>query len=274
MRVRRRLLRSIVAAVGAAGGFLLLEATCKILDVVAAWQDTRSVGRISRVSDVPGVRYELMPNVGTRLRHEEPVIRMNNLGLRGRDVAIAKQPGVYRIVVLGDSISFARDQPEEAIFPTVLERRLAELRPDRRFEVVNAGVPGRDTWEEAAILHHRLLALDPDLLILQICMNDHIRLPFPKPDAHFGLFQDRDWWSYSSLAERLDSRFPRFAALHAAVLERLGAGVASDDYVIRSIPPKLQQRYDRNWPDRDDPRDLAPRDRVAGGFMRVGSSGS
>lgn len=224
--------RLLAAAAGILVSLLLIEAGCKIVDVVAQWRDQRTIRGISRVSTIPGVRYELIENVVSKTPGIDIPIRVNNLGFRGPDVSPAKPVGVYRIVLLGDSIAFGRTLPDERIFARLLERRLNRDAGPRRFEVVNASLSGRDTWEHAALLRHRVLALDPDLVILQICLNDHVRLPFPDPDTMLGVFGEQAWYQYSSLLALLDRRVPGFREWHVGWIRRLGLESTALDRAI------------------------------------------
>lgn len=226
---------------------LLLEAGFKWLDVRDAREANRIVRRVSRVSDVPGVRFELVPNVESPTPGQTQVVRINNHGFRGPDVMLDKPAGVERIVVLGDSIGFGRTLPEEEIFPSILERLLNEG-GGRRVEVVNASLSGRDTWEEAAMLRHRLLSFEPDLVLLQICLNDHVRLPYPEQGSPLGAFGERDWWTYSSLLAWLDRRFPEIHRLHVAALDSLGLRRSSERVILdHFIDPRQMLNVEPNW---------------------------
>ena len=56
----------------------------------------------------------------------------------------------------------------------LLEQTLAGRHPGRSFEVINSGVPGYSTFQQHRYLELHGDALDPDLLILQICLNDAV----------------------------------------------------------------------------------------------------
>lgn len=231
--MKRILQRLGMVAMGLGVGLLCAELAAKLLDAKTAAARQVTTRKISRVSDDPVIRYELIPHVASRTPGQTEVVRVNNLGFRGPDISVAKPAGVCRVAVLGDSIAFGRTLPEDAVFPSVLERRLAEAMPERRFEVINAALSGRDTWEEAAVLERRVLPLDPDLVILQICLNDHVRLPKPAVDARVGMFGERAWYRYSSLLRLLDNRVPGFRARHVAWLRRLGLDSRTPDEVLR-----------------------------------------
>lgn len=105
-------------------------------------------------------------------------VSINSHGLRDREYSLEKPPGVYRIVMLGDSTTFGWGVPEEQTVAKILERQLnATGRGQRRFEVLNAGVGNYGTVQE---YHHYLTydrAFKPDLAILTYFIND----PEPVP---------------------------------------------------------------------------------------------
>jgi lysophospholipase L1-like esterase len=119
----------------------------------------------------PGARftYHNLPDV------DPPAvpIRINEHGLRGSSFPTAKPPGERRVLVLGDSYTAAVQLPEEAIFTTLLARRLNEdAPPDVRYRVLNAGFNGASTAHELLYFLARGRALAPDVVVLQLCFND------------------------------------------------------------------------------------------------------
>jgi lysophospholipase L1-like esterase len=98
----------------------------------------------------------------------------NRLGFRSTSLdEVSKKPGVFRIVFLGGSTTENGDLPHESTFPGIVEKAL-RARPDgARFEVANAGVPGATTNVVLAQLVHRVLPLQPDLVVcLDPVLND------------------------------------------------------------------------------------------------------
>ena len=111
--------------------------------------------------------YEPKPNSGD----------VNAYGVRDFPFAIAKPPGTFRIVVIGDSIGFGfcNDRQPLAIedtFSKVLERDLRRRFPGRSIEVLNLSVSGYDTVQEVEFLARKGLPLDPDLVVVAYCLND------------------------------------------------------------------------------------------------------
>ncbi len=104
--------------------------------------------------------------------------RISRDGFRTHDFA-PKRPGVYRILALGDSGTFGQIQRGESYgyvsnpYPLALEKVLAERIGPGRFEVLNAGVPGYNSYQGLMLLRGKLRNLDPDLITVRYGWNDH-----------------------------------------------------------------------------------------------------
>ncbi len=104
--------------------------------------------------------------------------------LRGLDLPEAADPTVFRLAVFGDSFSFAPYMQFDDAFPRRLERMLNLNGSAQKSEaagasgeklsaeVYNYGVPGYSTKHEAAELKKILEEQRPDLVLLQITLND------------------------------------------------------------------------------------------------------
>jgi lysophospholipase L1-like esterase len=122
---------------------------------------------------VPSRRYELRPNVEDTVGDNQVHIRINAAGFRDdQDYPISKPPGTYRVVVLGDSFTFAG----KVAFPDTMPQRLVTLLqqsdPSRHYEVLNWGVPGYNAEQEMLLLKEKALAYQPDLVIVNLTLND------------------------------------------------------------------------------------------------------
>jgi lysophospholipase L1-like esterase len=231
-------------------GIFLSEAVFKIMDIREKRARHEVVGRISRVSEIPGVRFEMVPNITTVTPGFKGLVRINNLGFRGEDVSVEKSPGTYRIAILGDSITFGRYLGENSVYPRLLE---ANMNSSGNYplpvEVINASFSGRDTWEELALLEHRILPLHPDLVVLEICLNDHVRFPPPEKGTAVGAFGDQAWWQYSSFLHYLDKRVEGFGQYHLKALKRLGLYHATGKEFLRDfyIDQREILNIETNW---------------------------
>ncbi|HBQ10628.1 MAG: SGNH/GDSL hydrolase family protein [Sandaracinaceae bacterium] len=89
-------------------------------------------------------------------------VRYNALGYRGPVEGDAPR----RIVVLGDSITYGLYLPYEETFAAQLDERREDA------DVFSLAVLGWDTVNEVAALELDGLALHPDVVVLQVCLND------------------------------------------------------------------------------------------------------
>lgn len=121
-----------------------------------------------RGSDHPHLTYVLEPNGVGRLWDTR--VAINSRGLRDAEYELEKRADTPRIVALGDSVTFGNGLEQRATWPEVLERRFARTGP--AVEVLNMGVAGYNTLEEVALLEQAGLAFDPDVVVVQVHVND------------------------------------------------------------------------------------------------------
>lgn len=103
-------------------------------------------------------------------------LRTNQHGFRGPETG-DKQG--FRILFLGDSITFADYLPEEETFVSLVEAMA--LRDGLVWQTINAGVGAIDTRTELAILIEQGLALEPDTVVLCHYLNDFQPSPVVLP---------------------------------------------------------------------------------------------
>ncbi len=121
--------------------------------------------------DNEALNYILKPDRQYEFEHIRVVI--SSQGLRDDPVSLEKPRGVYRILGLGDSVTFGWQVRSEDTYLKQLERILDVSEPLRRYEVINAGVPGYNLGNELAYLKERGGSYQPDLVIAGFCaLND------------------------------------------------------------------------------------------------------
>jgi lysophospholipase L1-like esterase len=98
-------------------------------------------------------------------------VRTNSRGHRDREIPAQKPAGGFRVVAVGDSITFGHGVRVEDTGPERLERRLSTRYPSRDVQVVNTAVPGNSPFQEYADLE-RTLDLAPDAAVIQFVLND------------------------------------------------------------------------------------------------------
>jgi hypothetical protein len=118
---------------------------------------------------------ELKPHAVVEVKNRDQKrkieVRTNSLGLRGPELVVPKPPETYRIVVLGDETIFSPETSEQDHFTTELAALLHE-RTRLRIEVVNAGIPGACPLTEFLLFKQKLLAIQPDLVLLHYDWSD------------------------------------------------------------------------------------------------------
>ncbi len=98
--------------------------------------------------------------------------RINNHGLRGPDFSAEKDPGLARIICLGNSCTFGWKVAGEETYPRQLESILNGGKENGRWQVINAGVTGYSSLQGLRFLRREVLNWDPDILIISYGWND------------------------------------------------------------------------------------------------------
>ncbi len=101
------------------------------------------------------------------------LIETNSAGMRDHEHNLDKSPGVYRVLVLGDSFMEANQVKFEDAFVTVLEQRLRDA-AGRPIEVVNASVSGWGTDDELTYLMREGIRYRPDLVLVAMTLHNDV----------------------------------------------------------------------------------------------------
>ena len=119
-------------------------------------------------------------------------VHINSLELRdNREYALEKKPKTFRILVLGDSVTFGHGSVYEHTYPYLLEQQLRRWRPEVDWQVWNAAVPGYNTSQELAQLLEVGPRFNPDLVVIGFFDNDIMdNFPVERP-GRLALFSAR-----------------------------------------------------------------------------------
>jgi len=116
--------------------------------------------------------FEPDPYTGYRIRpdseggyYNDISANANSMGLRDREFSMQKEPGITRVMVLGDSFTVGANVEESEAYPKELERLLNEGAASN-YEVINTGVGGWSPYQYAQYYEYRGRKLDPDLIIV------------------------------------------------------------------------------------------------------------
>jgi hypothetical protein len=161
---------------------LALEGYLRAHETYVVSRAGKGLGRLVLVADDLVAKTHrgrrLIPNAHVLIRHHRTSgldnipMDINALGFRGPEIPTQKAARELRVLVLGDSITWADYLPEEKGYVRQAETALQTRVPDRRFTVVNGGIGDVGTTEELDLLEERGLAVAPDLVVLAWYLND------------------------------------------------------------------------------------------------------
>ena len=101
---------------------------------------------------------------------EDP--RLNSDGLRDREYSIEKPADTYRILALGDSVTYGHSISEKGSYVKQLETMLNDGRKTIRYQVINFGVSGYNTLQEFEFFRLKGRKYQPDLVMIGYTLND------------------------------------------------------------------------------------------------------
>jgi hypothetical protein len=154
-------------------------------------------------------------------------VHINRFELRDpREYSLAKSANTFRILVLGDSVTFGHGSIYEHSYPYLLEQQLTTWRHDIDWQVWNAAVPGYNTSQELAQLLEVGPRFQPDLVVVGFFENDLIGNTDPaRPGAIKSAVS-----SALSFARRHVYSLELYKKIYLQLAWRLSA---SDDYRLR-----------------------------------------
>lgn len=140
-------------------GSLSDTAQQKMVDRLGVWTLPTSWER----RDVPGASRDYMWH-GAVHRHDDNLFR--------RDQPFpTKQTDIFRIMVVGDSLTYGYGIAEEHTYSAILQQVLAQ---DYAVEVFNLGISGNQSVDTLATLQKFVPLLKPDLVVYGVCLNDFL----------------------------------------------------------------------------------------------------
>jgi hypothetical protein len=130
-------------------------------------------------SDNPNLYLQLVPGAeqiadGSGVCLPAFHVKINSYGFRDYEYPIEKPPNTFRIVALGDSITFGEGVELNETYPKILEKMLNEKSKKVKYEVLNFGVGGYNAAEKVEVLATVAINFTPDLIIFQYLGDDII----------------------------------------------------------------------------------------------------
>jgi hypothetical protein len=156
-----------------AGTFAMLEICLRLSGYSEHYMFDPIYTSHSEWGEIP---YAYKPNLQNALAMGGTVINTDSLGLRAKvsGVRYGPKPAYeYRIAIAGDSVTFGTGVKDvEDTFARVLEKALNNKQGELRVRVFNYGVGAYSVKEMASTLRHRMLAIEPDLVMIAIIPED------------------------------------------------------------------------------------------------------
>lgn len=133
------------------------------------------------------IPYVHKPNLSQARARGLSTINTDGLGLRSKTAGTLygpRQDGEYRIAVVGDSVTFGEGvEKTEDTFPQVLEDTLNRKQNAVKVKVFNFGASAYSVKVMAATLRHRMLEVEPNLVVMAIIPADFNLSRTPSVDA-------------------------------------------------------------------------------------------
>ncbi len=200
----------------------------------------------------PQESYDFDPEVAHVLRpgqraftHDQEVVT-NSRGLRDRELPERPEPGVLRVLALGDSQTFGNGLALAETWPKQLEAELLRRGAGQgaRFEVLNAGVPGSDTWQHEILLGRLAGRYHPQVAVLAFYVNDVSPRYEPQPAKTTEMTN-----SASKRLAYLAKRSALVSWIHQRMLmlhveDELEQGRAYSEYILNGVPsPEVESGW-------------------------------
>jgi lysophospholipase L1-like esterase len=195
--------------------------------------------RVDRVAAQIGTPIE----IDTWWQRYDAIWERNVLAIRSPHETLRKEPGVVRIVALGDSFTWGdKIATSDSTWPAQLERDLRSAPGGREVEVINLGQKGYTTVNEAESLRRLGWQFDPDIVVVQFYLNDILPSGPNFERGYSGWIFPRSW----ILPERYKTGpAGRSALLH--VVESVLSGRRHGDRVAQAA--RWTEVYQRRGPE-------------------------
>ncbi|MFH1458881.1 MAG: hypothetical protein ABIG64_00705 [Candidatus Omnitrophota bacterium] len=198
----------------------------------------RANPQLHKISKIPGLNYELKPNI----KIDNGFYSINSQGIRDREYQVPKPKDVYRIIIVGDSVTFGTEYKSELIYPEILEKLLKDTSPlvsKNKIEVLNAGICGYNAVQKYVFLKEKLLKYQPDLVIFQYLDDDYYQSAVIMANIKK---ENKDLHINMSIGEYFANNFPQIIPLPAVIDRALMRYSAAYRVINKKIYDKLSEK--------------------------------
>lgn len=161
------------------------------------------------VSDSSGRRYIPHWDGVCNINGRKYRAHTNSMGLRERELSLGKDDKIYKLLFLGDSITFGIGVEADNTFVRILENLLNMHPQAKSFATINAGVCGAFTFEEINLLKKVGIKYHPDVVVLNFYLND-IVVGSPEDTK-----ENKDEWEKTYFKYKVSMPFKSFLANHS-----------------------------------------------------------
>jgi lysophospholipase L1-like esterase len=226
--LRRAFVALLLAGAGVAVALGVAEIVARALGAGDGSRRTLAVD-----GDLPDPELDGLPELRSAIELAQPNVRgvhqgvlhrTNSAGMRGPEVSLAPEPGRYRIVIVGDSITMGHRVPEQDAYPSRVERLLSAEIPGADFEVLNLGLSGSNVVHNLRRLERVGLRHHPNLIVYGFTVND-----IEGPHFEANSAEDRDAYLAEltrfadSPSRLLELVWPRWVAIRSGLDPRPGS---------------------------------------------------
>lgn len=209
----------------------------------------RYAAHMKQPSDHSGLSHRHIP--GTKAHLMGVDVRLNSKGFRDREYALKKPANTYRILMLGDSLTFGWGAKQDEIFPALLEERLnqffASSGTEKKVEIINTGIGNYNTEQEVIFFRESGLAWKPDMVILNYFINDaeptpRKRAPWFLKHSYFAMWL----WGRLDTLKRLSGEAQHFEDYYRNLYEQDAPGWRATITSLNELG-SLAQEHRINW---------------------------
>jgi len=140
---------------------------------------------------------------GIRQINNTEIFYINSEGFRGPEFSKEKPPNTYRIFAVGGSTTFGHGVFENQTFPFYLQKKFNEENLSINVEVINAGIGGAASDRETKMIKEKIIAYEPDLIMVFDGFNDLDMELKNDPNASHILWKER-WLEICDLGKEYD----------------------------------------------------------------------
>jgi lysophospholipase L1-like esterase len=148
---------------------VMLEVSLQVYTRLFIYYDvemSRYAAEVKEKADNPAIGHVHRPNAEAHLMGVD--VSINSDGFRDQEYPVERSNN-YRIVVLGDSLTFGWGVEQDESYEYLLEGMLSETRPT---EMINTGHGNYNTSQQVALFKEKGLKYNPDKVVVFYFIND------------------------------------------------------------------------------------------------------